>query len=48
MNAAQAVLPDFLAEQRGTLINNFSLGAFAPASFAVAYASSKLSAVKNG
>jgi short-subunit dehydrogenase len=41
MNGAHAVLPRFLAERRGVLINNISLGAWAPAPYAVAYAASK-------
>ncbi|MFL5255541.1 MAG: SDR family oxidoreductase [Rhodopila sp.] len=41
MNGAHAVLPHFLAERSGVLINNISFGAWAPAPFAVAYAASK-------
>jgi short-subunit dehydrogenase len=41
MNGAHAVLPHFLAARCGTLINNISLGAWAPAPFAAAYAASK-------
>jgi len=41
MNGAHAVVPLFVAERRGVLINNISLGAWAPAPYAVAYAASK-------
>ncbi|MGJ5038588.1 SDR family oxidoreductase [Bradyrhizobium sp. HKCCYLRH3059] len=41
MNGAYAVLPVFLRQQRGTLINNISLGGWAPTPFAAAYTASK-------
>jgi short-subunit dehydrogenase len=41
MNGAHVVLPHFLTERSGVLINNISFGAWAPAPFAVAYAASK-------
>jgi short-subunit dehydrogenase len=41
MNGAAAVLPIFLRQHRGVLINNISLGAFAPTPFAAAYTASK-------
>ena len=41
MNGAHAVLPHFVAERHGVLINNISLGAWTPAPYAVAYAASK-------
>src|SRR3954447_839755 len=41
MNGAHAVVPRFVGERQGVLINNISLGAWAPAPFAVAYAASK-------
>jgi short-subunit dehydrogenase len=41
INGAHAVLPYFIAERQGVLINNISLGAWAPAPYAVAYAASK-------
>lgn len=41
MNGAHAVVPRFVAERQGVLINNISLGAWAPAPYAVAYAASK-------
>jgi short-subunit dehydrogenase len=41
MNGAHAALPHFFAERQGILINNISVGAWAPAPFAVAYAASK-------
>ncbi len=41
MNGAHAVVPSFVAERQGILINNISLGAWAPAPYAVAYAASK-------
>jgi short-subunit dehydrogenase len=42
MNGAHAVVPRFVAERQGVLINNIFLGAWAPAPYAVAYAASKL------
>ena len=41
MNGAHAVVPHFVAERQGVLINNISLGAWAPTPFSVAYAASK-------
>jgi short-subunit dehydrogenase len=41
MNGAHAALPHFFAEHQGILINNISVGAWASAPFAVAYAASK-------
>lgn len=41
MNGAHAVLPRFFAEHEGVLINTISLGAWAPAPYAAAYAASK-------
>ena len=41
MNGAHAVLPYFMAQRRGVLINTISLGAWVPAPFAAAYAASK-------
>jgi short-subunit dehydrogenase len=41
LNGAHAVLPYFFNEGEGILINNISLGAWSPAPFAVAYATSK-------
>ena len=41
MNGAYAVLPIFLRQRRGTLINNISLGGWAPTPFAAAYTASK-------
>lgn len=41
MNEAHAVLPVFRAQGYGTFVNIASLGAFAPAPFAVAYSASK-------
>jgi len=41
MNGAAAVLPIFLRQGRGTLINNISLGGWAPTPFAAAYTASK-------
>jgi short-subunit dehydrogenase len=41
MNGAHAVLPIFLRQQRGILINNISLGGWAPTPFAAAYTASK-------
>lgn len=41
MNGAFAVLPIFLRQQRGILINNISLGGWAPTPFAAAYTASK-------
>ncbi|HJU20618.1 MAG TPA: SDR family oxidoreductase [Stellaceae bacterium] len=41
MNGAHAVLPQFFAERRGVLINTLSLGAWAAAPYAAAYATSK-------
>jgi short-subunit dehydrogenase len=41
MNGAAAVLPHFRRQGRGILINNISLGGFAPVPFAAAYAASK-------
>lgn len=41
MNGAYAVLPVFLRQRRGTLINNISLGGWAPTPFAAAYTASK-------
>ncbi|HEX2151701.1 MAG TPA: SDR family oxidoreductase [Stellaceae bacterium] len=41
VNGAHAVVPRFVAECQGVLINNISMGAWAPAPYAVAYAASK-------
>ena len=41
VNGAAAVLPTFLRRKRGTLINNISLGGWAPTPFAAAYTASK-------
>jgi short-subunit dehydrogenase len=41
MNGSHAVLPIFLRQKRGVLINNISLGGWAPTPFAAAYAASK-------
>jgi short-subunit dehydrogenase len=41
MNGSHAVLPIFLRQKRGILINNISLGGWAPAPFAAAYTASK-------
>ncbi|BAM88815.1 putative short-chain dehydrogenase/reductase [Bradyrhizobium oligotrophicum S58] len=41
MNGAYAALPIFLQQRRGTLINNISLGGWAPTPFAAAYTASK-------
>lgn len=41
MHGAFAVLPIFLRQQRGILINNISLGGWAPTPFAAAYTASK-------
>jgi short-subunit dehydrogenase len=41
MNGAYAVLPIFLRQKRGILINNISLGGWAPTPFAAAYTASK-------
>jgi short-subunit dehydrogenase len=41
MYGAHVVVPRFVAERQGVLINNISLGAWAPAPYAVAYAASK-------
>lgn len=41
MNGAHAVLPYFRHQQRGTLINMVSIGAWAPTPYATAYAASK-------
>ncbi|CCD85276.1 Putative Short-chain dehydrogenase/reductase (modular) [Bradyrhizobium sp. ORS 285] len=41
MNGAYAALPVFLRQRRGTLINNISLGGWAPTPFAAAYTASK-------
>ncbi|MGJ4932326.1 SDR family oxidoreductase [Bradyrhizobium sp. HKCCYLS2038] len=41
MNGAYAALPIFLRQRRGTLINNISLGGWAPTPFAAAYTASK-------
>jgi len=41
MNGAFAVLPVFLRQGRGILINNISLGGWAPTPFAAAYTASK-------
>ncbi|OPY98830.1 oxidoreductase [Bradyrhizobium sacchari] len=41
MNGAFAVLPIFLRQNRGILINNISLGGLAPTPFAAAYTASK-------
>lgn len=41
MNGAHAALPVFLRQGRGTLINNISLGGWAPTPFAAAYTASK-------
>ena len=41
MNGAHAVLPHFRQQQRGTLINMVSIGAWAPTPYATAYAASK-------
>ncbi|MHB0770480.1 SDR family oxidoreductase [Bradyrhizobium sp. 5.13L] len=41
MHGAYAVLPIFLRQKRGVLINNISLGGWAPTPFAAAYTASK-------
>jgi short-subunit dehydrogenase len=41
MHGAYAVLPVFLRQKRGILINNISLGGWAPTPFAAAYTASK-------
>ncbi|TCU65544.1 short-subunit dehydrogenase [Bradyrhizobium sp. R2.2-H] len=41
MNGAFAVLPIFLRQKRGILVNNISLGGWAPTPFAAAYTASK-------
>ncbi|ACK81686.1 SDR family oxidoreductase [Methylorubrum extorquens] len=41
MHGAYAVLPRFLEQQRGVLVNMVSLGGWAPAPFAAAYTASK-------
>jgi short-subunit dehydrogenase len=41
MHGAFAVLPVFLRQRKGTLINNISLGGWAPTPFAAAYTASK-------
>jgi short-subunit dehydrogenase len=41
MNGAYAALPVFLRQRRGTLINNISVGGWAPTPFAAAYTASK-------
>jgi short-subunit dehydrogenase len=41
MHGAHAVLPHFIAQGRGVLINNLSFGAWVPAPFAAAYSASK-------
>ncbi|UPK31419.1 SDR family oxidoreductase [Bradyrhizobium sp. 195] len=41
MHGAHAVLPIFLRQRRGILINNISLGGWAPTPFAAAYTASK-------
>ncbi|MFB6452772.1 SDR family oxidoreductase [Bradyrhizobium tunisiense] len=41
MHGAYAVLPIFLRQKRGILINNISLGGWAPTPFAAAYSASK-------
>ncbi|MGY3037038.1 short-subunit dehydrogenase [Bradyrhizobium sp. USDA 4354] len=41
MHGAYAVLPIFLRQNRGVLINNISLGGWAPTPFAAAYSASK-------
>lgn len=41
MHGAYAVLPIFLRQNRGMLINNISLGGWAPTPFAAAYSASK-------
>jgi short-subunit dehydrogenase len=41
MNGAFAVLPIFIRQKRGVLINNISLGGWAPTPFAAAYTASK-------
>jgi short-subunit dehydrogenase len=41
MHGAYAVLPIFLRQQRGVLINNISIGGWAPTAFAAAYTASK-------
>ena len=41
MHGAYAVLPIFLRQNRGVLINNISLGGWAPTPFAAAYTASK-------
>ena len=41
MHGAHAVLPIFLRQKRGVLINNISLGGWAPTPFAAAYTASK-------
>lgn len=41
MHGAHAVLPSFLRQARGVLINNISVGGWAPTPFAAAYTASK-------
>jgi short-subunit dehydrogenase len=41
MNGAFAVLPTFIRQKKGILINNISLGGWAPTPFAAAYTASK-------
>lgn len=41
MNAAAAVIPRFVRQRAGVLINNISLGAWTPTPFAAAYTASK-------
>jgi NAD(P)-dependent dehydrogenase (short-subunit alcohol dehydrogenase family) len=41
MHGAHAVLPIFLRQKKGILINNISIGGWAPAPFAAAYTASK-------
>ncbi|SFG06687.1 Short-chain dehydrogenase [Palleronia marisminoris] len=41
MHGAHAVLPIFLRQRRGTIINTVSIGAWAPTPFAAAYTASK-------
>jgi NADP-dependent 3-hydroxy acid dehydrogenase YdfG len=41
MNGSHAVLPIFLRQKRGILINNISIGGWAPTPFAAAYTASK-------
>ena len=45
IHGAHAALPQFLAQGRGVLINNISLGAWVPAPYAAAYAAGKWGAL---